>query len=354
MRARLAVFVAPVVVFGLVAVTLPLVLGSAALGGRLSGAVTGLLDADRVPAEYRRIVADAGKRCEGITAPVIAAQVEAESRWNAAAVSPVGAQGPAQFMPGTWATWGKDYSGDGVADVYDPVDAINSQADFMCSLYGRIGVLLADGRVSGTQLPLALASYNAGLGAVQRYRGMPPFAETTAYVQRILTRIPSFTRAVRGHGVRLDPGGGPGVSADGTYRVPTAGSGELDPATLCRIPWTRGQRLLRCDALDALERLNAAYRARFGSDLGIADAYRNYRSQVRVRAEKERLAAKPGTSNHGWGLALDLAGIGGEGSARHAWLRANAPAYGWQHPTWARSGGSKPEAWHWEYVGAPG
>ena len=51
------------------------------------------------------------------------------------------------------------------------------------------------------------------------------------------------------------------------------------------------------------------------------------------------------------GTAADLAGIGSEGSTRHAWLRANAPAYGWQHPSWARIGGSRPESWHWEFVG---
>ena len=69
-----------------------------------------------------------------------------------------------------------------------------------------------------------------------------------------------------------------------------------------------------------------------------------------LKASKGGLAATPGKSNHGWGLAVDISNLGGEGSAKHAWLRANAPAYGWDHPSWARSGGSKPEAWHWEYV----
>ena len=62
------------------------------------------------------------------------------------------------------------------------------------------------------------------------------------------------------------------------------------------------------------------------------------------------LAAVPGTSNHGWGVAVDFA-CGAEqfGSAGYRWLKANGPKYGWTHPSWAEPGGSRPEPWHWEY-----
>ncbi len=146
-------------------------------------------------------------------------------------------------------------------------------------------------------------------------------------------------------------GGGPRVSGDGTYRVPSAGSGRLDPSTLCALSWAPN-RVLRCDAAAAFEQLNAAYRARFGKNIVVTDAYRDYAAQVAVWAAKPSLAAIPGTSNHGWGLAVDLGGgINQFGSEQHSWMRANAPAFGFQHPSWARSDGSKPEAWHWEYVG---
>ena len=64
------------------------------------------------------------------------------------------------------------------------------------------------------------------------------------------------------------------------------------------------------------------------------------------------LAATPGTSEHRWGLAVDLCdGVQKGSGSRFQWLRDNAPAYGWDNPDWARNGGSGPyEPWHWEYV----
>lgn len=309
---------------------------------------SGLLNVEAVPEPFRDALQAASTRCEGISGPVLAAQIEAESNWNPAATSPAGARGIAQFMPGTWETWGKDYSGDGRADVLDPVDAIGSQADYMCHLHEWVGARLESRAISGDHLQLTLAAYNAGPGNVERAGGIPSFIETQRYVKRILATIPKYSGAPVGG---VDAGGGPPVSSDGTYREAIKGSGRLDPSNLCQIPWARAGEVLRCDAAQALERLNDAYRAQFGADLGITDAYRDFASQVALYATKPALAAKPGYSNHGWGLAVDLAGIGSEGSTRHAWLRANAPAYGWQHPSWARIGGSRPESWHWEFVG---
>ncbi|UTT61308.1 transglycosylase SLT domain-containing protein [Cellulosimicrobium cellulans] len=311
---------------------------------------SGALNEAAIPEAYRAAVRAAGERCEGISGPVIAAQIEAESNWNPTATSSAGARGIAQFMPDTWDTWGSDYSGDGVANVLDPLDAIGSQADYMCHLREWVERRLQGGAISGDPLQLTLAAYNAGPGRVQDAGGMPNITETRKYVERILANIPKYSQSAGGSG-NYDTGGGPPVSADGTYREAVSGSGRLDPSNLCQIPWARHGEVIRCDAEKALEDLNAAYRAQFGDDLGITDAYRDYAAQVAVYANKPALAAKPGWSNHGWGLALDLAGIGGEGSTRHSWLRQNAPAYGWQHPTWARTGGSRPESWHWEYVG---
>lgn len=310
---------------------------------------SGQLNLEAVPAAYRDDVVAAGQRCAGVTAPLLAAQIDAESGWNPTATSPAGAQGIAQFMPGTWATWGKDYSGDGRADVMDPTDAIGSQADLMCALYDQAGAALADGTATGDRLQLALAGYNAGFGNVTKYGGIPPFTETQRYVKKILALVATYSLAPSA----IDAGGGPAVSDDGTYRVPTDGSGRLDPSTLCQIPWASSGMVLRCDAEKAFEKLNTAYRDRFGTDLVISSAYRDYATQVLLKQQKGDMAATPGRSNHGWGLAVDIGGLGGEGSERHQWLRANAPAYGWQHPSWARSTGSLPEPWHWEFVGTP-
>ncbi|MFF8347933.1 transglycosylase SLT domain-containing protein [Cellulosimicrobium funkei] len=312
---------------------------------------SGSLNEAAIPEPYRAAVRAAGERCEGISGPVIAAQIEAESNWNPTATSSAGARGIAQFMPGTWASWGSDYSGDGVANVLDPLDAIGSQADYMCHLREWVDQRLEGGTVAGDPLHLTLAAYNAGPGRVQSAGGVPNITETRKYVERILANIPKYSQNAAGGSGNYDTGGGPPVSSDGTYREAVSGSGRLDPSNLCQIPWARRGEVIRCDAQKALEDLNAAYRTQFGDDLGITDAYRDYPAQVAVYAAKPALAAMPGWSNHGWGLALDLAGIGGEGSPRHSWLRQNAPAYGWQHPTWARTSGSRPESWHWEYVG---
>lgn len=84
----------------------------------------------------------------------------------------------------------------------------------------------------------------------------------------------------------------------------------------------------------------------------MTDSYRSYDDQVRVYAEKPTLAAIPGTSNHGWGTALDLCGgIERFGTAQHQWMLLNGPLFGWFHPAWAEPTGSKPEPWHWEFSG---
>lgn len=159
------------------------VLGLALLGGPVSTAAPvkrAGLNAAEVPNGWATHVLEAGALCPEIPPAVIAAQIEAESGWNARAVSPVGAQGLAQFMPGTWATRGKDGDGDGVADPFNPADAILSQGHFDCDLAAMF-------RGLPNVLDLALAAYNAGPGAVQSYGGVPPYAETRAYVDRIKT-----------------------------------------------------------------------------------------------------------------------------------------------------------------------
>jgi LAS superfamily LD-carboxypeptidase LdcB len=109
--------------------------------------------------------------------------------------------------------------------------------------------------------------------------------------------------------------------------------------------------LLRADAARALERLDAAFRSRFGHDLDVSDAYRSLAAQVTTRDQRPTLAATPGTSNHGWGLAVDLVGgIDDAASAQHRWMDAHAGEYGWVNPTWA-SQATRFEPWHWEYVG---
>lgn len=123
------------------------------------------------------------------------------------------------------------------------------------------------------------------------------------------------------------------------------------PATaLCPISGYPGH-MMRPAAARALAALSAAYEKDMGSRLCVTDTYRSYAAQVDVKARKPTLAATPGTSNHGLGLATDLCGgIESFGTPQHRWMQQHAPLFGFYHPAWAQPGGSKPEPWHWEFA----
>ncbi|MGX7681058.1 transglycosylase SLT domain-containing protein [Jatrophihabitans sp. DSM 45814] len=97
---------------------------------------------------------------------LLAAVAQTESGGNASAVSPAGAQGLMQLMPGTAAGLG--------VNPWDPTQAVHGAAELLGSYLKKYG-----------SVPLALAAYNAGPGAVDQYGGVPPFAETQNYVAKI-------------------------------------------------------------------------------------------------------------------------------------------------------------------------
>jgi cell wall-associated NlpC family hydrolase len=125
-------------------------------------------------------------------------------------------------------------------------------------------------------------------------------------------------------------------------------NGQIPLETLCQLGTYR--HALRCDAAASYGQLNAAYTAAFGTPLCITDSYRSLNSQVSAFHRKPKLAAVPGTSNHGWALAVDLCGgIHITGTPQWTWMTANAGRFGFVQPDWASPGGEKPEPWHWEY-----
>jgi hypothetical protein len=107
----------------------------------------------------------------GVDANLLAAVARQESGFNAKAVSPAGAQGLMQLMPGTAA-------GLGVTNSFDPSQAVDGAARLLKSLSAEFG-----------RTDLALAAYNAGPGAVHRYGGVPPYPETQNYVRSIMTML---------------------------------------------------------------------------------------------------------------------------------------------------------------------
>ncbi|MEX5720736.1 NlpC/P60 family protein, partial [Geodermatophilus maliterrae] len=124
-------------------------------------------------------------------------------------------------------------------------------------------------------------------------------------------------------------------------------NGRIPTSALC--PVARGHAL-RCDAAAGYTALAQAYQAAFGTPLCITDSYRSMAAQTDAFRRKPALAAVPGTSNHGWALAVDLCGgINVAGTPQWTWMTRHAGEFGFVNPDWARPGGEKPEPWHWEF-----
>jgi len=144
--------------------------GTASVGfggaGRDDGEATGTLQAF-VPARFAASISRAAQRWS-VAGTLLAAQLYQESHFNPFARSPAGAQGIAQFMPGTARAYGLD-------DPFDAGRAIDAQAHLMRDLLRQFG-----------SVPLALAAYNAGPAPVSRCVCVPPIPETQAYVADIL------------------------------------------------------------------------------------------------------------------------------------------------------------------------
>ena len=171
--------------------------------------IGGELKPGAVPEKYRALIIASTKMCPEVTAPLLAGLLRHESAgWHEDAVSPVGAQGLAQFMPSTWAAVGRDYNGNGVNSPFDWGDAIPAAGKYLCDSVGQI----RRAGLQGDVIDLALASYNAGFGAVLKYKGVPPYDETQKYV-----------KIVRGYAVEFTAPDG-GLQGGGAWVYPLIGT----------------------------------------------------------------------------------------------------------------------------------
>jgi soluble lytic murein transglycosylase-like protein len=118
------------------------------------------------PVKYGEIIDRVSKE-QGVDAKLVRAVIQVESAYHERARSPKGAMGLMQLMPDT----ARQYA---VADPYDPASNIEAGIKHLKSLLDRL------------PKALALAAYNAGEAAVQRFNGIPPYRETQDYVSRIL------------------------------------------------------------------------------------------------------------------------------------------------------------------------
>lgn len=212
-------------------------------------------------------------------------------------------------------------------------DALENQASAQAA---QVGEQVSQLTAQAEQIKVQLTIASAQLEAAQAARTQAEQEEAAR--QAAAAAAASSSDAFRSFSATCD--GAAGV-------VSSYSNGFLPASALCSVGV--GAHALRADASAAFQAMNAAY----GNQLCITDSYRSYAGQVDVFARKPNLAAVPGTSNHGWGVAVDFCGgIESFGTPAHQWMQANARQFGWIHPSWAEQGGSRPEPWHWEYVGA--
>ena len=118
--------------------------------------------------KYDDIITNASQR-HGVSFPLLKAIIKAESGFDPRAVSKKGAKGLMQIMP-------ENFKPLGIKDPFDPSQNIHAGARYFKQMYDRF-----KGKLS-----LSLAAYNAGPTAVERYKTVPPYEETEAYVRRVL------------------------------------------------------------------------------------------------------------------------------------------------------------------------
>jgi soluble lytic murein transglycosylase-like protein len=126
------------------------------------------------PSQIHELVSSASHD-NGVPEGLVHAVLMAESAGDPSAVSSAGAEGLMQLMPGTSAACG-------VANPFDPVANVQCGSGYLRSLLDRYH----------NDVTLAVAAYNAGPGAVDRYHGVPPYAETRAYVTRVIDAYRSY------------------------------------------------------------------------------------------------------------------------------------------------------------------
>lgn len=224
----------------------------------------------------------------------------------------------------------------GVGDDRDGTTSTRSGALVMPS-----GVAAAQARISAieqrfavparsTAAPVAPAADFDALLATARAEGIAPPGAPAPAASRALLLDAGHAHSAP---TALGPAGAPpDLAAHGNGRIPAS----------ALAPIGQGQHRLWAPAAHAFQQMTAAA-ARDGVTIRVTDSYRSFDAQVDLAQRKGLysqggLAARPGTSNHGWGRSLDLDTSAGAAE----WLRANGPRFGFHEDV-------PGEPWHWTY-----
>ncbi|WP_051639923.1 D-alanyl-D-alanine carboxypeptidase family protein [Cellulomonas sp. URHE0023] len=273
-----------------------------------------------------------GQVTDGTVREALAAQVAAADALLAAVPAAVSSVSPAPSSA--------------TAPSSAPTPGASTPVAVSAAALREMAVALAAGSAAVVASHGAWAQQQAALAAAKaaspKPRATKPATPTPA------TEAPSCETTYTGPPFYTSP---PTEGGDGS-------NGKLPPSALTAISWATDPHgtpyYLRSAAAAALERLDRAFRAAFGHHLALDLTYRDYDTQVAMRAALGTVAATPGTSTHGTGLALDVPELPceyGWDTPQRDWLITHGPAYGWTSPSWAHSNGSNPEYWHFEFVG---
>jgi hypothetical protein len=162
----------------------------------------------------------------GINPALLYGVIRQESDFDPTAVSSAGAEGLAQIMP-------ENFAGLGVSDPFDPVQSIDAGAQMLAQNLATFGGDATD----------ALAAYNAGVGAVTTYDGVPPYAQTQNYVRQVLGYASEYQASADGDapspltGVASSYGVDPADASTTTYTPLVAGESTDDPVAAAQYPW---------------------------------------------------------------------------------------------------------------------
>jgi hypothetical protein len=234
--------------------------------------------------------------------------------------------------------------------------AVAAAAHVQTSITAQVAALQAESAAAATQLTAAQAAYQAALAHAETVRLLAAarvaLDQKVAHDAAAARAQAALAQAARDQAARdaADVTGSAADCAASTGRYPTGpwggySDGLIPSSQLCTIV---GGGRLRPDAAAEFDAMSNAYAQVFGTNLCVSDSYRSYSQQVSVFRKRPSLAAVPGTSNHGWGLAVDLGcGVQSSRSAQYRWMTRNASRFGWVHPAWALHDPYEP--WHWEF-----